>query len=196
MLRPDLSIYFIRHGQTDWNVEFRMQGQLDIPLNDIGRTQAARNGQVLRKMIADPDQFDFVASPLSRASETMEIVRREMGLEPKSYRTDPILKEINYGGWEGSTWDEIRARDPDAVAARFADPWNTVAPGGESYAMLAERALAWLQSVDRDAIVAAHGAFSRCLRGHILGLGPEEIFALEVPQDRFFSVRRGEISWH
>jgi probable phosphoglycerate mutase len=196
MLPPGLSIYFIRHGQTDWNAELRMQGQLDIPLNDTGRAQAARHGRVLHELIADPDQYDFIASPLARASETMEIVRREMGLPPNSFRTNPLLKEIHYGGWEGSTWDELRARDPEAIAARFTDPWNTVAPGGESFAMLSERVLTWLQSVDRDTIVAAHGAFSRCLRGHILGLSHEEIFDLEVPQDRFFSIRQGQIDWH
>lgn len=196
MVRPDVSIFFIRHGQTDWNAELRMQGQLDIPLNDTGRAQAARNGRKLRETIANPEDYDFVASPLSRARETMEIVRFEMGLPANSFRTDPILKEIHYGGWEGSTWDELRAKTPEAVAARFTDPWNTIAPGGESFAMLSERALNWLRSVKRDSIVASHGAFSRCLRGHVLDIDHNKILDLEVPQDRFFSIKQGQIDWY
>lgn len=189
-------IYFIRHSQTDWNVQLRLQGQRDIPLNETGRTQAARNGRKLGEIITQPNQFDFVASPLSRAGETMEIVRQEMGLPPQDFRTDPILKEINYGTWEGFTMDELGAKDPDAVNTRSADKWNSIVHGGESYAMLSERALNWLQSVDRDSIVVSHGAFSRCLRGFVLELEQDEIFDLDVPQNSFFSIQRGRINWH
>ncbi|MDA7948423.1 MAG: histidine phosphatase family protein [Hyphomicrobiaceae bacterium] len=189
-------IYFIRHGQTDWNAERRLQGQRDIPLNDTGRSQAARNGLRLREIITQPADFEFVASPLSRTRETMEIVRREMGLGVENFRTDPALKEINYGNWEGFTMAELEATDPDAVKMRAADKWNSNVHGGESYAMLSERARNWFQSVDRDSVIVSHGAFSRCLRGHILGLEQREIINLEVPQDRFFSIRQGQIDWH
>jgi broad specificity phosphatase PhoE len=77
----NVTIYFIRHGETDWNKIQRYQGQTDIPLNDTGRAQAARNGRVLGEVIgAGKAQVDFVASPLERATETMEIVRANMGL--------------------------------------------------------------------------------------------------------------------
>lgn len=196
MLRPDVSLYFIRHGQTDWNAELRLQGQRDIPLNDTGRGQAARNGRKLGETITKPDQYEFVASPLSRASETMEIIRQEMGLPPQGFRTDSILKEINFGAWEGFTMDELSAKAPDAVEARSADMWNSIAHGGESYSMLSERALEWLRSVDRDSVIVSHGAFSRCVRGHILGLEQNEIFDLDVPQTSFFSIRQGQIDWY
>ena len=189
-------IYFIRHGQTDWNAERRLQGQRDIPLNETGRTQAARNGRRLGQVISDPARFEFVASPLSRTRETMEIVRRELGLEINGFRMDPALKEINYGDWEGFTMDELQDSDPDAVMTRAADKWNSNVYGGESYAMLAERARGWFQSVERDSIIVSHGAFSRCLRGHILGLGQDETVDLDVPQDRFFSIEQGRIDWH
>ncbi len=189
-------IYFIRHGQTDWNAELRLQGQRDIPLNDTGRSQAARNGRRLGEVISDPARFEFVASPLSRTRETMEIVRREMGLEVQDFRMDPILKEINYGDWEGFTMAELEAKDPNAVKTRSADKWNSNVHGGESYAMLSRRARDWLESVDRDSVIVSHGAFSRCLRGHILGLGRNDTIDLDVPQDRFFSIERGRIDWH
>lgn len=189
-------IYFIRHGQTDWNAQRRLQGQRDIPLNDTGRAQAARNGRKLGETVVHPDQFEFVASPLSRTRETMEIVRREMGLPLQGFRTDPILKEINFGRWEGFTMDELRTEDPGAANAHSADKWNSNAHGGESYAMLSERAAKWLQSVDRDSIIVSHGAFSRCLRGLVLRLGKEETIDLNVPQDSFFSIQQNQINWH
>lgn len=94
---PVPTIYFIRHGQTDWNAEGRFQGQCDIPLNDTGRAQAGRNGRALATAIGAADGFDFVSSPLQRASETMRILRRELGLDPTDFRTDARLVEINVG---------------------------------------------------------------------------------------------------
>ncbi len=97
-------IYVIRHGQTDWNAESRLQGQKDIPLNDTGRQQATGNGLALGAILgADAAQFDFVASPLGRTRETMERLRRAMGLDPTAYRTDDRLKEVSFGDWEGFT---------------------------------------------------------------------------------------------
>ena len=189
-------IYFIRHGQTDWNAEHRLQGQRDIPLNDTGRAQAARNGRKLSEILTRPDRYEFVASPLRRPLETMEIVRQEMGLPRQEFRIDPILKEINFGDWEGFTMEELSATAADAVEAWSADKWNSNAHGGESYSMLAARALEWLQSVKRDSVIVSHGAFSRCVRGHILGLAQNEIIDLDVPQNSFFSIRQGKIDWY
>lgn len=188
-------VYFIRHGQTDWNAEQRYQGQRDIPLNDTGRQQAARNGRKLGETITHPDKFEFVASPLSRTTETMEIVRREMGLPPQDFHKDPVLKEINYGDWEGSTLAELTVNTPDVVKARMADKWHSNVYRGESYAMLSERAAKWFDSVERDSVIVSHGAFSRCLRGHILKLGEDEIIDLEVPQDKVLVIENGSIHW-
>ena len=196
MLREDVSLYFIRHGQTDWNAERRMQGQRDIPLNDTGRGQAARNGRTLSEILTQPDLYEFVASPLSRTRETMEIVREEMGLTPLEFRTDPILKEINFGDWEGFTMVELNENEPDGLEAYNSDKWHSNAHGGESYSMLSARALEWLGSVDRDSVIVSHGAFSRCVRGLILGLGHNEIVDLDVPQNSFFSIRQGQIDWY
>ena len=74
------TIYFVRHGQTDWNAEQRFQGQRDIPINANGRQQAAKNGQTLKELLNNPADFDYVSSPLGRACETMEIIRRALDL--------------------------------------------------------------------------------------------------------------------
>lgn len=148
MPRPVL--YYIRHGQTDWNVESRLQGQHDIPLNATGRSQALRCGDILRDLFArdgrDPSDLDYVASPLGRARVTMELMRGQLGLDPKSYRTDARLMEMSFGRWEGYTYAELRNHEAAALAAREQDKWNFALPGGESYGELKLRVGAWCEN--------------------------------------------------
>src|SRR6266850_3310273 len=170
-------LYFVRHGETDWNAERRLQGQHDIPLNELGRVQAINCGKVLRDLFArdgrDPDAFDYVASPLVRARETMELLRNALGLDAHRYRTDARLAELSFGRWEGFTFAELKAQDPAtlALAAREHDKWSFVPPGGESYAQLLVRVREWQASVDRDTVVAAHGGVARTLIVHF-GIAP------------------------
>ena len=194
---PLPAIYLVRHGQTDWNAAERLQGQEDTLLNETGRAQAARNGNMLRDLVSNPDAFDFVASPLRRTSETMEILRGEMGLDPKRYRIENRLKEIHFGEWQGSTWDELKDERPDEISTRFEDPWNTVAPGegGESYAMLSARAIGWLKTIRRESIVVTHGGIIRCVRGYIEKLSPFDIPHLEVLQDKVLAIEDGKTGW-
>ena len=194
-MRPGLTLFFVRHGETDWNAAHRLQGQIDVPLNDTGRTQAARNGRVLKKLIGSLDAVDFVASPLARARETMEIIRAELGLAPDDFRVEGRLKEINFGHWEGHYWSELPALDAAGYADREANPFHWRPSGGESYADLARRTLAWLRDVDRDTVVVSHGGVSRTLRGHILKLDPREVPFLKVPQDRVLRLRSEGIEW-
>src|SRR5437016_4548078 len=96
-------LYYIRHGETDWNREGRLQGQREIPINANGRAQARRCGEILHDLLAREPQttLDFVASPLGRARATMELARVALGLDPQSYRVDERLTEISFGNWEG-----------------------------------------------------------------------------------------------
>ena len=85
----------------------------------------ARNGQVLKAVLgANAAALDYVASPLARARETMEIIRRELLLPPRTYRTDARLLEMSYGDWEGQLLSELPSRDPEGVAARRSDAWH------------------------------------------------------------------------
>jgi probable phosphoglycerate mutase len=196
MLRLEHTLVFIRHGETDWNAEQRLQGQRDIPLNPRGRGQARRNGEVLAKAVAGAAGFDFVSSPLKRARETMEILRGAMGLDPGGYRIDPQLVEITFGDWEGFTLDELALQDAAAVERRQRDKWGYMPPGGESYAMLAERVEGWIASLRADTVAVSHGAVGRVLRGHLLGIGDAEVPVLPAPQDSFLVYRAGEAVWH
>jgi probable phosphoglycerate mutase len=190
-------IFFLRHGQTAWNAERRIQGHLDTPLNDKGRRQAARNGRALAGIIADSGAFDYVSSPLIRASETMEIVRREIGLNPKGYRTDPRLREYHLGDWQGHLFADIERDFPELIAERDRDPWNFRYPGegGESFASFSERVLAWLAEIERDSVVTAHGGVMRCLRRHFLRLDDKATFRLDAPQDRVLRIEGETLSW-
>ena len=77
-MRPDVTIYFIRHGETEWNAEARYQGQADIPMNARGRAQAARNGETLRPLLPGIAEADYVASPLARRQDEAPPRGREM----------------------------------------------------------------------------------------------------------------------
>jgi len=171
-------LYFIRHGETDWNAQGRLQGQHDTTLNKVGVGQAVRCGGILRALIEceglAPQAFDYVASPLSRARRTMELVRGELALDPADYRTDTRLAELSFGRWEGRTFAELKARETDTrvLATREHDKWGFVPPGGESYADLLKRVSAWHASVTRDTIVVSHGGVARTLIVH---------FAIEPP---------------
>jgi broad specificity phosphatase PhoE len=188
------TIYFVRHGQTDWNAARRMQGQIDIPLNDIGRGQAKRNGEMLREALgARAVDLHYVASPLSRASETMSIIRGALSLAA-DFPKDDRLKEMGYGQWEGMMWPRHAERTPE-ITWWLEDPWHRATPGGESYAMLWARTVAWLQEIPHDTVVVAHGGIMRVLRGHWLGLDPKDSVKLDVPQDKVLVLKDGKEDW-
>lgn len=193
------TLYFVRHGETDWNRAGRLQGQTEIELNSLGRAQAARNGETLAELMSrdgiDVAVFPFVASPMKRVRQTAEIVRQRLGLMIDGYPTDDRLKEIAFGEHEGFTPADLKQRFPDHHRARKTDRWRYAPPGGESYAELSDRVGEWLSGIDADTIVVAHGGISRVLRGHLLGLKPEDVMGLEVPQDRVMVASGGRCDW-
>jgi broad specificity phosphatase PhoE len=190
-----VTLYFVRHGETDWNAERRYQGQRDIPLNATGRAQAKRNGEALRAIKDHIQEADYVASPLGRARETMEILRGSIGLETQAYRTDERLKELSYGTWEGQLQTELPVLDPAGWGQRGIDPYRWRPTGGESYEDLLVRAAGWLQDVKRDTVVASHGGVSRVLRGHVLDLETEAIPELDSPQDQVLVLTANGMRW-
>ena len=190
-------LYFIRHGETDWNAAGRLQGQRDIPLNGRGRDQAAAAGRTLRGLLADGHlhHLGYVASPLLRARETMALARSAMGLTPEAFQTDDRLKEIAFGLWEGHTWKDIRKREPETAKARDADRWGYVPPGGESYAMVAKRVKPWLRSLEGDTLVVSHGGVGRVFLTLLAGLAPCDAPAAEIVQGRVLVFEAGAARW-
>lgn len=190
-VRLPFPVWFARHGETDWNRARRFQGHADIPLNDTGRAQAARNGFALRADIAAPDRLHYVASPLSRCRETMEIIRSGLRLPAQRYAIDDRLIEIDLGDWNGKSQDEIEIETPGAFAAREADKWNYVVPGGESYAAAAARVREFLLTLDRSTLVIGHGATGRLLRAYLTGRKRDAVAHLKAPQHVAHRLARG-----
>lgn len=164
---PAPTIYYIRHGETAWNAQGRFQGSQDIPLNDLGRRQAAAAGDILAGLLARDGRSEssptFVASPLGRARSTMELMRGVLKLPVGDYAVDDRLREIGYGRWEGSTLAQMRASDPEIFAARMSDKWTVPAPDGESYALVQARINDWYNQLTTDTVAVAHGGTARAL---------------------------------
>jgi probable phosphoglycerate mutase len=189
------TIVFLRHGQTDWNVEGRLQGQRDIPLNDHGRAQAKRNGDAIIAAMPEVADFDFVASPLVRSRETMEIARLAMGLDPSAYHLDDRLREISFGQWEGFTTAELRVSHDALVTERERDKWRFVPPDGESYQILLGRVSDWLATLRRPTFAVAHGGVGRVVRTHLLGVDPFQSVGEDFPHDRLLVIEDGRGRW-
>ena len=188
-------LYLLRHGETAWNLERRMQGSKDSSLTARGRAQAAAMGRALAAELArEPGPTVFLRSPLGRTRETASIVGRELGLDPSQWRDDPRLAELRYGAWEGSTWAEIEAHTPEAMATWRADPEGYCPPGGETHDELRRRsaeALADIIAAGTRTVVVSHGVSGAVMRGLNLGLDARAMFVLEKPQDAFFRLLDG-----
>ncbi|MCF6320972.1 MAG: phosphoglycerate mutase family protein [Rhizobiaceae bacterium] len=186
------TIYYIRHGQTDWNAEFRFQGQRDIPLNALGQKQANENGRKLHELIGSGEGLDFISSPLGRTRETMERVRIAMGLAPKDYQIEQRLIEISYGDLEGRTLEDLKANENERHRYRKANAWEFQPVDGESHEMVLGRVAEWHSSLRGDCVVAAHGAVGRVVRYYLLGLDKQEAARFAFPQDKICILRKGE----
>jgi probable phosphoglycerate mutase len=183
---PSPVIYYVRHGLTDWNVQQRLQGRNDVPLNAEGRAQAVSCGEILRDLLArdgrTAEKLDYVSSPLARARTTMELMRATLGLACAGYRVDDNLAEIAFGDWEGLTYAQVMARDKDVVAKRESDKWGFLPPGGESYAQVTARMRAWHHTIVKDTVVAAHGGTARALIAHLGIAMPEDATHYSIDQ--------------
>jgi broad specificity phosphatase PhoE len=190
-------IYFSRHGETAWNAEQRVQGQFDTDLSGKGRRQADGNGLVLKQLVPDPHNYEFVSSPLRRTRETMERIRAGMRLDPNAYRTDPQLLEVHFGEWQGFTIKEISMMSPELLDARHKDKWNFLPPGkdSESYALLAVRIEKWLKTVSRQTVCVTHGGVIRVLFHIVNGMAAKDAAEVEIVQDRVLKMENGWLDW-
>jgi broad specificity phosphatase PhoE len=188
-------LYMLRHGETAWNTERRMQGSKNSDLTARGRLQALAMGRALRAELAhEPGPTIFLRSPLGRVRETSQIIGRELGLNPSQWRDDPRLSELGYGEWEGFSWTEIEVTYPTALADWRADPHGYCPPGGETHVELRRRSAAVLADIVASrtrTVVVGHGVSGAVVRGLNLGLDARAMFVLEKPQDAFFRLLAG-----
>ena len=147
-------LYFIRHGESQFNIERRFAGRTDTPLTDEGRKQAKKAGQNARKL-----QIDLiVSSPLSRAYETAKIIAVEIGYPEVSIEINPLLIERDYGSLSGKIWA------PDIDLDGIADIETA-----EGLIKRGLEALASLRQIEVDnVLVVSHGSIGSAIRHHIL----------------------------
>ena len=180
-------LYFIRHGETNWNAEGRYQGSRDIPLNARGRGQAALNGELLAQLLQRTGRsavdFSWYVSPLGRTRETMDNVRTKVGEPLPDVTVDPRLIEISFGIYEGHLHTELASGAMAIAGERDASFWNFRPPEGESYADVAIRIGDFGASLTGPSVVVAHGGILRVLRHLIEGFPPERAVNWFPPQD-------------
>lgn len=186
-------IYLVRHGETEWNLALRMQGQMDSPLTALGLEQARRNAMLLQSLIGDPAGFSLISSPLGRARKTAEIIGEALSLQPTF---DSRLVEIGLGQWDGLTVDQINERSPGAWDRARLDASLFGAPEGETYESMIDRLSTSLAELKHPAIVVSHGVSIRFLRGLFLQLDRAGIFGLQPSrQDGVFRCFESQVDF-
>jgi probable phosphoglycerate mutase len=187
------TIYLLRHGQTEFNAERRMQGHCDSALTAAGQQQARAMGATLRDEIGHPADWQVLASPLGRAMQTAQLVCEELGLPSSAIVAEPRLIEVCFGEWEMQQVDELHAQQPHLPAL---PDWYFAAPGCEPYADVVARIEAWLADADLPpkVIVVAHGLLGRIFRGVYAQMTPAQLWAQDMPQDAFFRLQAGRIT--
>lgn len=175
---PPTRLLLVRHGQSTWNSEHRIQGQLDPPLSEEGRRQAIRVGQRLaRNRLAG-----FYSSDLERALETAQLIGEATGVSPNPTAG---LREIYLGTWEGLNTGEIARRFPEAWARWTEEPNWDVVPGGEGAVPFEARVTAeidWIlgRHEHGDVLIVTHGGVIQVALHRVIGRPNQGLFPFRI----------------
>ena len=180
---PDLDIppiYFIRHGETDWNRQGLIQGTIETDINENGVAQAISVARALAVKQPELQAYDFVVSPQLRAQHTMRIICDLQPRDFNSVRTDSRVRELGFGVWEGHPMWELKDSPIYPADAQGHFDWRP--EGGESYADGMQRVDGFLRELTRPTLIVAHGGVGRCIIGYVCNLPGPEIAHLPTPQ--------------
>jgi len=182
-----MRLLIVRHGLTSWNNEGRFQGQTDVPLNQIGRRQAA----ALAKRLSTERIDAAYASDLSRAWETATAI---IAHHACPLQAEPGLREMSFGDWEGLTYAEIQERDAQLLARWEVDELNLSAPAGETLHQIAQRVKTVFERItvkhpDDTVLLVAHGGALQVLLCLILGLPSQSYWQFHLDQASLSEVR-------
>lgn len=189
-------IVLVRHGETFWNREGRIQGHTESDLTPLGERQAAAMARVVADLVEanGGEGWRLVSSPIGRARRTAAMVAEATGLPVE---TDARLAEIHVGRWEGRLRSEVAEAHPELFAGR---EWFFGAPGGETFEDVTARATGWLATLppepERRVIAVSHGVWGRLLRGAYAGFSRQETLSQDVPQDAVYTLRDGRLARH
>ncbi|HAS6150067.1 TPA: histidine phosphatase family protein [Vibrio vulnificus] len=163
--------FILRHGQTQFNAEQKLQGHCNSPLTEKGQHQALSVG---------------------RALQTAEIVCQQLDYATDEIIADDRLKEFSLGDWEQKTLPELQTTRPDLLDE--AD-WYLQAPNGERYEQVQQRLSKWLDTLPETGrfVVVSHGLTGIVLRGMLLGLDYQQVWQQDLPQDAFFKIEKGQV---
>lgn len=174
------TLYLIRHGETEWNDQWRLQGQRDIPLSSKGILQAKKAAESLQNKDIDV----IYCSDLSRAVQTAEIISAgRKGGEIQVYKTKK-LREISFGDWEGKKFEEISQQEKEHYLRWLQDPVSCAVPGGESMDAVKQRVMHFVEGIlknnDKNIMVVSHGGPVKIMISQVLNMDPAHLSRLVV----------------
>ncbi|MEM0948567.1 MAG: histidine phosphatase family protein [Pseudomonadota bacterium] len=181
-------VLLLRHGETDWNKEGRMQGRIDRPLTARGQDQARRQGDLLATLASGPDRVEAYVSPLERAQQTARIA-----LRGRDFVTDPRLTEMGFGTWEGTTHAERMTTDP-ALAATAQNLFETYAkaPGAEPLDQVVARCSDFLREITGPVVVVSHRMTLTVMQAVLTGQSSRMNCDFEPPQGGILWIKGGQ----
>lgn len=178
-------LFFVRHGQTEWNAIARMQGQWNSDLNELGRSQADVNGRLLAGLDIDV----IFASPLDRTRQTAEIVNSHLDV---SVTYDDRIMEWDCGDWSGHMYADIKTRWADEWAALEADRFHYRGPNCENYPDMIRRSTPFLEEVREhpaaNIAIVSHGMIGRVMVSTLLGFDEARTLSFHQDNDVVFRV--------
>ena len=178
-------LILVRHGQSQWNLENRFTGWVDVPLTEAGRAEALRAGKAIQALGV---RFDLAyTSVLIRAIETLQIILSEIGQEKLPVTKDQALNERHYGDLQGLNKDETKKKFGEEQVQLWRRSYDVAPPGGESLKDTAARTLPYFESrilpdlkAGRNVLVAAHGNSLRSIAMFLDCLTKEQVLSLEI----------------
>ncbi len=185
-------IFVLRHGETEFNADKKLQGHCNSSLTSKGSDQARRVGTTLKQYVENRP-FRVYSSTLGRALQTSQIVCEELNYSYENLNKEPRLKEFSLGEWEQRTIPSLEQEVPNLLAQ---NDWYLQAPNCETYESIRERLSSWLSDVthDEDIVVVSHGLTGIVLRGLLLGMDYTQVWQQDLPQDAFFIIEDGRIT--
>lgn len=188
-------ILICRHGETQWNIQARKQGNLDSPLTITGLKQGKSLANMLKDHI-DLQSSTILCSPLARTKQYASIICDTSGVSYAGVTFDDRLKEHSFGLWEGLNEVEIEEMFPGMVKAREADWWNYRVPEGESYALLEARLQPFVDELcyDKNYVIVAHEMVSKVMRKILLGLSEQACLDLGHKHNHVMQIDRGQLT--
>ncbi len=184
-----MDLYLVRHGETESNKERRYQGWTESPLSAEGLRQAEKAGFFL----AGQQLEGLYCSDLKRAYHTARVIGSSSGLKPL---VTPLLREINFGHWEGLTFDEIEAEWGKEISFWLDDPFSRSAPGGETLAEVCSRMLAFIEQLSGEGhegkriAAVSHGGSIRALLYRVLALDPGSFWDINIENASVSLIRK------